>query len=99
MTNVPAQSLTMMNDPVVAAYAAAWAHRLLGDSQLRTDRQRIERMFMTAFSRPPVEAEIEQIQDYMATPAAAAVAERDAPSVWTDLCHAVFTMKEFIYVP
>ena len=39
-TNVPAQSLAMLNDPFVIARAAAWAHSLLEDTTLNSDRQR-----------------------------------------------------------
>jgi len=65
-TNVPAQSLTMMNNPQTAAYAASWAGRILSDSSLNSDADRIGRMFLTAFGRPATSAEVVRVQNYLA---------------------------------
>jgi hypothetical protein len=50
-TNVPAQSLTLMNDPQVIRSARDWADRFLADPDLGTNRDRIDAMFMAAFGR------------------------------------------------
>jgi hypothetical protein len=65
-TNVPAQSLTLMNDDRVAALAGAWAARVIADPQLKTDNQRIASMFFTAFARPAQPAEVQRFQTYLA---------------------------------
>ncbi|MDR3617934.1 MAG: PSD1 and planctomycete cytochrome C domain-containing protein [Paludisphaera borealis] len=92
VSNVPAQALTLLNDPLVVVLAEAWAGRLLAEGDLPVDG-RIERLYETAFGRPPTEREVRQC--------AAFVAERqasDALRTWTDLCHVLFNVKEFIYV-
>ncbi len=66
VTNVPAQSLTMMNDHHVAAMAASWAARVLGDATHNSDAQRIQHMFQTAFGRGANTAEISEITTYLA---------------------------------
>jgi len=66
VTNVPAQSLTLMNDPVVTRYAAYWGARVVGDPELTTDEKRIEQMFATAFSRSATAAELGEVQTYLA---------------------------------
>jgi hypothetical protein len=66
VTNVPAQSLTMMNDPRTAAYAAAWAGRILTDTSLTSDAEQIGRMFLSAFGRPATATDIDRVRNYLA---------------------------------
>ncbi|MBC8350369.1 MAG: DUF1553 domain-containing protein, partial [Planctomycetes bacterium] len=49
VTNVPAQSLTMMNDPFVIQQAAEWSNQLVATEQ--TPAQRIRIMYERAFAR------------------------------------------------
>ena len=65
VTNVPAQSLTLMNDAVVADYANAWAENILREEEL-SDEQRIESMFVTALGRAATGSEIEKAKTYLA---------------------------------
>ncbi|HZK80075.1 MAG TPA: DUF1553 domain-containing protein, partial [Humisphaera sp.] len=65
VTNVPAQSLTMMNDDRVAALASAWATRVLSDKKLATDEDRIRNMFLAALGRPARESEVARFQAYL----------------------------------
>jgi len=57
VSNVPAQSLTLMNDPFVAEQSRVWAKRAIknGDDA----QERIQWMYLAAFSREPSEAELE----------------------------------------
>lgn len=64
VTNVPAQSLTLLNDPLAERQARQWAKALISDQSLATAHQRIDRMFLTAFGRPASPAEVEQIETY-----------------------------------
>lgn len=59
-TNVPAQSLMLLNAPIVQQWARNWGQTIAGDSSLTSDRERIERMYRTAFGREPRENEVEQ---------------------------------------
>lgn len=56
-TNVPAQSLALLNDPLVVESAEAMARRLTESSELSTDSARIERLFWLCFGREPNETE------------------------------------------
>lgn len=62
-TNVPAQSLTLLNDPFVTAQAKAWANSLSPTE----DREQILSLFETALTRPPTEAEIANARSFLAT--------------------------------
>ncbi|GDY07409.1 hypothetical protein LBMAG52_08950 [Planctomycetia bacterium] len=64
-TNVPAQSLTLMNDDRVASLAANWAARVLADERSKTDEARLQSMFVTAFGRPAQAADINRMTAYL----------------------------------
>ncbi|MBK8038873.1 MAG: DUF1553 domain-containing protein [Verrucomicrobiaceae bacterium] len=64
-TNVPAQSLTLLNDPNVINWARSWALRTLNDDKNRPDDLRIRQMFREAFSREATDDEINQSRAYL----------------------------------
>jgi hypothetical protein len=100
-TNVPAQSLTMLNSPFVILQAGEWARALIraGDESAEA---RICRMFATALARPPGDDELGPVTDYLA----ALAKDRGVPAdqllssepVWQDFAQSLFNLKEFIYV-
>jgi cytochrome c553 len=53
VTNVPAQALTMLNDPFVIDLAKAFAARVRNENPNYTQDERIARMFELALGRPP----------------------------------------------
>ena len=65
VTNVPAQTLTLMNDPRVAELASNWAARILGDPKLMNDTDRLQRMVQSALARPATPAEIGAFLEYL----------------------------------
>lgn len=77
VTNVPAQSLTMMNDVQVAQYASAFATRVLEDADLQTDESRIERMFVLGLARRPSDDEVRRAKAYLAATQEAVTKLRD----------------------
>ena len=85
VSNVPAQALTLMNDPLVISLAGLWAGKLLA-SPGATDRQRIDALFEAAFGRPPLPREADECLAFLRGRTTAS--ERDpASEAWTDLCH------------
>jgi hypothetical protein len=103
VSNVPAQALTLMNDPFVVEQAKGWAKRLLTDASLATSDARIDRLYEQAFAREPTADEratavaflAQQAAEYKLPVEAAAKDER----VWADLCHVMMNVKEFIFIP
>jgi hypothetical protein len=89
-TNVPGQSLALLNDPFVHHQAKLFAQRVTASPNL-TDEQRITLMYQLAFVRPPGNVELER---------AAAFLRAGTPDgdPWRELAHALFQMKEFIYL-
>ena len=101
-TNVPAQSLAMLNSPFVIGQAAEWSRRL-AEGEAGTIDGRIDHMFVKALGRPPAEAERARIVDYLNGVAAERGAETSLllydAGVWQDVAHSLFNLKEFIFVP
>jgi hypothetical protein len=95
-SNVPAQSLILMNDPFVISQAQQWAQRVL-DEHVSAEL-RIEAMFHQAFSKPPTTDQLDRIRQFLAQQAERYGASEDDLRIWTDLAHVLFNMKEFIYL-
>ena len=64
VTNVPAQSLTLLNDPNVQSRAAQWAE-IWADKPGLSDEARVSGMFEQAFGRRAREGEIKASLDFM----------------------------------
>ncbi len=94
-SNVPAQSLMLMNDPFVFAQAVRWAERLPTD--LPSDKK-LEGMYLAAFARPPGPEEMAEANAFIREQASHLAASLDDPRVWADLAHVLFNAKEFIYL-
>ena len=86
-TNVPAQSLALLNDPFVRHQAARWAERIA--ARAGADDERIARMYAEAFARPPTPDEAAR---------ALAFVRGCEKEPWPGLAHAFFNMKEYIYL-
>jgi hypothetical protein len=100
VTNVPAQSLALLNDPFVIDQSAKWGAAIVRDGA--SLKQRVCRMFVVAFGREPDTAELEASFVYLTELAAE---HRIVPAdlmkgvaVWQDFAHSIFCMKEFVYV-
>lgn len=100
VTNVPAQSLTMLNDPFVIEQSARWAESLIAEGL--TSEQRIRRMFVLALSREPDVDELQYSMDFLKELAREhSVTVVDMPgnaAVWQDFAQSLFCLKEFVYV-
>lgn len=101
VTNVPDQALALLNDPFVVAMAKHWSERLVKDG-VTTPEHRAAKMFASAFARPATDAEVERLVRLARRSAELRKVNGDAlmtsPDVWQDVGHAIFNLKEFIYV-
>lgn len=87
-SNVPAQALALMNNPLVLELANRWADRIAASTT--QPELRIERMYLAAFSRPPTPEE-------QAT-AWAFIHQGASEHAWSDLAHVLLNLKEFVFV-
>lgn len=100
-SNVPAQSLALLNDPLVHLQAERCAELLLGRQSL-SDEQRINELFLRTVSREPRDDERQTLLGFLTEQReryAGLGESRVEFRAWTDVCHVVFMQKEFIYVP
>ena len=86
-TNVPAQSLALLNDPFVQHQAGKWAERVtaLGGSA----EERVAGMYLEAFARAPNDSELRQAIDFL---------RANSGEGWRELAHALLNTKEFIFL-
>lgn len=100
-TNVPAQSLAMLNDPFVLSMADYWSSRLIADGTTVLN-DRIVGMFRTALGREATGDELTRFANAVRSVATTyGVAETDLltnRAVWRDAAHMMFNLKEFIFV-
>ncbi len=87
VSNVPAQSLILMNDPFVHQQAEVWAKRL----RRTPASDRVRGMYLSAVGRPPTGEELETCRSFVA-------GKDDDVKAWADLAHALFNVKEFVFV-
>ncbi|MBC03527.1 MAG: hypothetical protein CMJ34_09545 [Phycisphaerae bacterium] len=90
-SNVPAQSLVLMNDPFVHEMSRLWGERILADESLVDDRARARMMWRQAFAEPPQDPDLQAVVDFVA----------DAPDPqqgWIDVAHALYNAKAFIHL-
>ena len=97
VTNVPAQSLTMMNDPFIREQAGVWAARLLRELPGASAECRVAHLFTSGFTRTPHEAEMSAAMELLAELRALYAGQSEA-AVWTEFCHALINANDFIYL-
>ena len=101
ITNVPAQSLALMNSPFVLGSAHAWGRRL-ADGEGHSAGSRVEYMYRKALGRPPSAGERRDAITFVT-----GLAEEEGASeramlsdsgTWGRFAHTLFNLKEFLYV-
>ena len=96
VSNVPAQALTLLNNPFVIQQAEEWSKHVIADAK-QSPRERIVAMYVTAFGRPPKDVEIKEALTFLEEQSKEYGKPGD-PRSWADLCHVLFNVKEFIFV-
>ena len=98
VSNVPAQALILLNDPFVIQQAQGWAKRLGEEPDLQV---RLSQLYLEAFARTPSERERQAAVDFLQKQAEQRQLGADLAhlDLWSDLCHAMLNVKEFIYLP
>ena len=101
-TNVPAQSLALLNSPFVIGQAAEWGRRL-AEGEASSVEGRVRHMFVKVLARPPDAAELARVTEYLDATADARGVDRSLllhdAAVWQDVAHSLFNLKEFLYIP
>lgn len=94
-SNVPAQALALMNNPLVVQETARWAEAVRMASNDPDDR--ISRLYRDAFCRVPTDTERQAAHVFLAEQSREYGSATD-PRVWNDLAHVLANVKEFVFV-
>lgn len=88
-TNIPAQSLTLLNDPFVLNLCKAWSKEVLQRRDRADLDGLIQEVYQKCYHRKATDFEIETGKQYLAAPL-----EESLPNY----LHILFSLKEFIYL-
>ncbi len=94
ISNVPAQALILLNDPLVLQQCRLWAERMLRETPEANLRQRVDWLYHAAFARDATEQEHQASAAFLLP----RLAEPASPQVWSEFCHVLVNLKEFIYL-
>jgi len=89
-SNVPAQSLTIMNDPFIHEIASRWGKSIANDQGSREEK--LASIYWSTFARPPTQNELDsglQFLDEM---------KGNDVQAWASFVHVLFSSKEFLYL-
>jgi hypothetical protein len=100
VSNVPAQALTMLNDPLVANLAKQWAEKTIKEHPGSSVSERVKVMYQTALCRLPSAAELQAAEQFMERQGEllSSVVEYNnrESALWSDFAHVLFNHKEFV---
>src|SRR5205085_2026854 len=98
-TTVPTQALAMMNSPFVRGQAEKLAQRILSAKSV-TLSTAINQAYRIAFARRPLEAEQSRMLAFVAEQRLAKGGDAAAATnqAFTELCHVLLCLNEFVYV-
>jgi hypothetical protein len=101
VTNVPAQSLALLNSLFVIDQSKKWAAAVVHDGS-DCAATRVRRMFDTTFARQPSDQEIAAASEYLSVLIRDRKIRTDelliSAPVWQDFAQSLFNFKEFIYL-
>jgi len=96
-TNVAPQALFVMNSQFVLQQAGGLAKRLLDDAGL-SDKQRVERAYLTVLTRNPDSQETDAALTYVSD-LEKRIGNADAhKTAWQSFCHVLMSTNEFLYL-
>ncbi|WP_206028496.1 PSD1 and planctomycete cytochrome C domain-containing protein [Thalassoroseus pseudoceratinae] len=101
VSNVPAQALILLNDPLVVELSREWGQRALEQTAGASEdaaAQRINWLYLSGFGRYPTTQERETALNFLQSQAAERNVTPDDSDLWADLAHVLVNTKEFIFL-
>lgn len=100
-SNVPAQSLILLNDPFVIGQCEKWAQQAIAETPDDAEL-RFQRMVVEAFSRQPTDAETTLAKEFLESHAKTLGIDPSqqltSVELWRDLAHVLVNAKPFIFI-
>jgi len=101
-SNVPAQSLILLNDPLVHQLCTAWTKRVIDQVPQDTDH-RVEVIYLEAFGRQPDANELNIARSFLESHSKQLGIRPDeiasSEPLWRDFIHVIVNTKPFIFIP
>ena len=100
VSNVPAQSLILMNNEFVHQQASEWAMHLL-KAGLQNDTDIIKLAYRSAFARKPTETELASLLEFAQADASSLSDSTNVlqdETILTSLCHVLLNHKELLFL-
>jgi hypothetical protein len=91
VSTLPTQALYLMNSPWVAQQATLGAERILGDTHLTTEAQRVDEVYLRMFGRLPKPGERQVVAEHLR-------GAGDELQKWTRLIHLLTASVDFRYL-
>ena len=101
VSNVPAQALILLNDPLVVELSRKWGERALqnvADAGAEAMSERVDWMYLSGFSRQPTKQEREAAATYLTSQATKRGVTTEDSGLWADFAHVLVNTKEFIFL-
>ncbi len=101
VSNVPAQALIMLNDPLVVELSRDWGKRALQRVAGSSDQaviQRIDWLYLSGFGRYPTTQERDAAVAFLRSQANERSVTLEDDDLWADLAHVLVNTKEFIFL-
>ena len=101
VSNVPAQALILLNDPLVVELSRKWGERTVqsvSGTGHEAIARRIEWMYVSGFGRQPTEQETEAATAFLESQAAKRGVAIEDSALWASFAHALVNTKEFIFL-
>lgn len=101
VSNVPAQALILLNDPLVVDLSREWGRRALEahpgqDSEAVA--KRVNWMYLSGFGRRPTDKEMQTASRFFESQASERDVKTDDADLWGDFAHVLVNTKEFIFL-
>ncbi len=94
-SNVPAQALALLNNPLVLQQAELWGTRIVKDGPAEPT-ERVRWMYETSFGRLPTNLELQAAMQFVTEESASK--DVSEPQVWARLAHVLWNVKDFIFL-
>ncbi len=101
VSNVPAQALILLNDPLVVELSRSWGERALqsvANSGTKAVSQRVDWMYLSGFGRQPTAQERQAAVAYLTSQASERGVTTEDIDLWADFAHVLVNTKEFIFL-
>ena len=101
VSNVPAQALILLNDPLVVELSKLWGERAvqtIPGSDGETLSRRIDWLYLSGFGRQPTNQEMKTAMAFIKSQATKHGVMTDNSDLWASFAHVLINTKEFIFL-